>query len=105
MKYYSTIASLVFLNLITVFFLMYFSNISKQLEIDNKKISKRIQFVTEDLRINELEFITHNNYSYLLKLQKIYLDDNSQNNSHNSRISFNHFKNKYIQNIYTVGIK
>ena len=105
MKYYSTIATLIFFNLIAVFFLMYFSNISKQVGKDNEKLSKEIQLVKENLRINELEFITHNNYSYLLRLQKIYLDYNLQNNSYNSRISFNHFKDKYIQDIHTVGIK
>ena len=105
MRYYSTIALLIFFNLITVFFLMYFSNISKQLEIDNKRLSQKIKIVKEDLKVNELEFITHNNYTYLLKLQKIYLDINFQNTSPNSRITFNHFKDKYIQNIHSVGTK
>ena len=83
--------------------LLYISSLSRDLERNNLKLKKDITYIEEQININEIEYSLYNNYNYLKKLQKIYLDyDNIDFN--NSRVSINDLKENNIKNFYTVGI-
>ena len=74
MKYFTAIATLLGLNLVSVITLLYFSGISKEIEKENKILEIQILKFNKQLKINEVEFTLHSQPSYLKKLQKIYFD-------------------------------
>mgnify|MGYP006096819117 CR=1 FL=1 len=103
MKYLNSIFALIILNFFSVILLLYISSLSRDLERNNLKLKKDITYIEEQININEIEYSLYNNYNYLKKLQKIYLDyDNIDFN--NSRVSINDLKENNIKNFYTVGI-
>jgi len=77
MKYFTAIATLLGLNLVSVITLLYFSGISKEIEKENKILEMQILKFNKQLKINEVEFTLHSRPSYLKKLQKIYFDNNN----------------------------
>ena len=104
MKYYSTILSLVFLSFFAVISNLYLGNISNDIEKENIKIDRSINFMKDQISINEIEYSMYNNYHYLKKLYTIYFNDNDLNFS-NNRISFYDLKNTRITNLHTASIK
>ena len=103
MKYFTAIATLLFLNILTVITLLYFSSISQEIEKENKLLEIQISKSNQQLKINEVEFSLHNQRSYLKKLQKIYFDNNNINLHENTRINLKDFENKELINIYMVS--
>ena len=103
MKYFTAIATLLGLNLVSVITLLYFSGISKKIEKENKQVEIEILKLNEQLKINEVEYNLYNNYSYLKKLQKIYFDTNNMDSFENTRIDLIDFEKKDLRNIYTVS--
>ena len=101
MKYFSAIATLLGLNLISVITLLYYSGISKEIEKENKILELQILKFNKQLKINEVEFTLHSRPSYLKKLQKIYFDTNDNMDSfENTRINLIDFEKKELKNIY-----
>ena len=104
MNYYHTIASLIFLNLLSVISLLYIGNLSRDIENKNFVLNKKINLIEHQININEIEYNLYNNYEYLKKLHQIYFDSEEFNIFFNNRISFNNLQNKNLKNIHTVGM-
>ncbi|HJO13159.1 MAG: hypothetical protein HVK41_03570 [Pelagibacteraceae bacterium] len=103
MKYFTAIATLLGLNLISVITLIYFSGISKEIEKENKILEMQISKFSKQLKINKVEFTLHSRPSYLKKLQKIYFDTDNVDSFENTRIKLIDFEKKDLRNIYMVS--
>ena len=103
MKYFTTIMTLIFLNIFAVISLLYFGDISRKIEKKNKQLILEISEYQEQLEINEVEFNLYNNYSYLKKLQKIYFDFDTTNSPGHNRISLKDFQDRELINVYKVN--
>ena len=103
MKYFTAIATLLGLNLVSVITLLYFSGISKEIEKENKILEMQISKFSKQLKINEVEFTLHSRPSYLKKLQKIYFDTDNIDLFENTRINLIDFEQKELRNIYMVS--
>ena len=104
MKYYSAIIFLFASSIFAVVLLLYFANITRNIEKENFVLLSKIKKTEDQININEIELSFYNSYEYLLKMQKIYFDIPEQNYL-NQRISFYNFKNKNSESLHTVGIK
>ena len=103
MKYFTAIATLLGLNLVSVATLLYFSSIAKEIEKENKILEMQILKFNKQLKINEVEFTLHSRPSYLKKLQKIYFDIENTDSFENTRIDLIDFEKKDLRNIYMVS--
>ena len=103
MKYFTAIATLLGLNLVSVITLLYYSGISKEIEKENKILEMQILKFGKQLKINEVEFTLHSQPSYLKKLQKIYFDTDNMDSFENTRINLIDFEKKELKNIYMVS--
>ena len=103
MKYFTAIATLLGLNLVSVITLLYFSGISTEIEKENKILEMQILKFNKQLKINEVEYILHSQPSYLKKLQKIYFDTDDIDSFENTRINLIDFEKKELRNIYMVS--
>ena len=103
MKYFTAIATLLGLNLVSVITLLYFSDISKEIEKENKILEMQILKFNKQLKINEVEFTLHSRPSYLKKLQKIYFDTDNMDSFENTRINLIDFEKKELRNTYMVS--
>ena len=103
MKYFTAIATLLGLNLVSVITLLYFSGTSKEIEKENKVLEMQILKFSKQLKINEVEFTLHSRPSYLKKLQKIYFDIENTDSFENTRIDLIDFEKKDLRNIYMVS--
>ena len=72
MKYLTAITSLIIINLLAITFLLYFGNLTRSIEDQNDKLSKEISLLENQLKINEVEYTMHSNYSYLKRLKNIF---------------------------------
>ena len=104
MKYLTTIITLIALNIFAVINLLYFGDISREIEKKNKKLIVRISEFQEQLEVNEVEFNLYNNYSYLKQLQNIYFDFEITNSPGHNRISLKDFQNRELTNVYKVQL-
>ena len=104
MKYFTTIMTLIFLNIFAVISLLYFGDLSREIEKKNKQLIVRISEFQEQLEVNEVEFILYNNYSYLKQLQNIYFDFETTNSLGHNRISLQDFQNRELTNVYKVQL-
>ena len=75
MKYTKSILAFLFLNLLLVFSMIFIANKTRDIEKNNNILNKQISKITEDVKINKIEFITHKNSSYLKKLYSLYFPD------------------------------
>ena len=103
MKYFTGITILLGINFITIITLLYFGNISKKIEKENKQLEIQISKFNEQLKINEVEFTLHTQNSYLKKLQKIYFDTDNMDSFENTRMNLIDFEKKELRNIYMVS--
>ena len=103
MKYFTAIITLLGLNLVSIITLLHFSNISKEIEKENKILEMQILKFNKQLKINEVEFILHSRRSYLKKLQKIYFDTDNMDSIENTRINLIDFEKKELRNIYMIS--
>ena len=104
MKYLTTIITLITLNIFAVISLLYFGDISREIEKKNKQLIVRISEFQEQLEVNEVEFNLYNNYSYLKQLQNIYFDFETTNSLGHNRISLQDFQNRELTNVYKVQL-
>ena len=103
MKYFTAIATLLGLNLVSVITLLYFSGISKEIEKENKILEMQILKFNKQLKINEVEFTLHSQRPYLKKLQKIYFDTDDIDSFENTRINLIDFEKKELRHIYMIS--
>jgi len=103
MRYFSAISSLIVLNILAVLFLLYLGNVSREIEKQNYTLEKKINFINDQIRTNEIEFSLYHNYGYLKKLHKVYFDGEQFESFSNKRLSFVDIQKKNFKNIYTVG--
>ena len=103
MKYFTAIATLLGLNLVSVITLLYFSSIAKEIEKENKILEMQILKFNKQLKINEVEFTLYSRPSYLKKLQKIYFDTDNIDSFENTRMNLIDFEKKELRNIYMVS--
>ena len=103
MRYYSTIFSLIVLNILAVLSLLYLGNVSRNTEKQNYTLEKKINFLNDQISINEIELNLYTSYEYLKKLHKIYFDVKQFESFSNKRLSFNDIQIINLKNIYTVG--
>ena len=87
MKYTKSILAFLFLNLLLVFSMIFIANKTRDIEKNNNILNKKISKITEDVKINKIELITHKNSSYLKKLYSLY---------------FSESKNSYVPNIVSI---
>ena len=104
MRYYSAIIFLFVSSIFLVLLLLYFANITRNIEKENFVLLSKIKKIEDQININEIELSFYNSYEYLLKMQKIYFEI-PEKNYLNQRISFYNFKNKNSESLHTVGIK
>ena len=104
MRYYSTIIFLFVSSIFAVVLLLYFANITRNIEKENFVLLSKIEKLEEQININEIEFSYYKSYEYLIKMHKIYFEIPEEKNL-NNRISFHNFKKQNLENLHTVGIK
>lgn len=75
MKYTKSIIFFLILNLILVFSTIFVANNTREIEKNNYNLKIKISNISENLKINKLELITHHNTSYLKKLYKLYFNE------------------------------
>ena len=104
MRYYSAIIFLFISSIFSVLLLLYFANITRNIEKENFVLLSKIQKLEDQININEIEFSYYMSYEYLTKMHKIYFQIPEENNF-NNRISFHDFKKQNLENLHTVGMK
>ncbi len=72
MKYTKSIIAFLLINLFLVFSMIFVANNSRELEKDNIKLNKKINKISQDIKINKIELTAHQNTSYLNKLYSLY---------------------------------
>ena len=104
MRYYSAIIFLFVSSIFSVLLLLYFANITRNIEKENFVLLSKIKKLEDQININEIEFSYYNSYEYLIKMHKIYFEITDEKNL-NNRISFHNFKKQNLENLHTVGTK
>ena len=104
MRYYSAIIFLLVSSIFSVLLLLYFANITRNIEKENFVLLSKIKKIEDQININEIEFSYYNSYEYLIKMKKIYFAIPKENNL-NKRISFYNFKKQNLESLHTIGIK
>ncbi len=92
------------MSFLSVISLLYLGSISRVIEKENIVLKQQINFIQDQVSINELEYSLYNSYDYLKKLQKIYLNE-KVSNSLDNRVSFYNLKEYNIDNLYTIGTR
>ena len=105
MRYYSTIFSLIVLNILAVLSLLYLGNVSRNTEKQNYTLEKKINFLNDQISINEIELNLYTSYEYLKKLHKIYFDNEQSESFSSKRLRFKDIQKDNLENIYTVGTR
>ena len=103
MKYTKSIISFMCLNLLLVFLMIFIANKTREIEKKNINLKIEISKLNEDIKINKIEFITHQNSSYLKKLYSLYFPISKEIIIPNV-ISLNQLK-KTDQNVKLVNTK
>ena len=63
--------------------MIYIANKTREIEKENHNIKIKISKITEDVKINKIELITHQNESFLKKLHNLYYNQSEDNNISN----------------------
>ena len=104
MKYSSAILTFLTLSTIVIILLLYFANITRKIEKENFTLNNQINIIKDQLNINEIEYNIYNNYEYLVKMKKLYFDNNI-NINYDNRISFNDLESKNLNDFIAAGIR
>ena len=79
MKYAKSIVAFLLLNLVMVFLMIFIANKTREIEKNNSNLKVQISKITKDIKINKIEFITHQNTNYLKNLYSMYLSEKNDN--------------------------
>ena len=66
MKYTKLIVAFIFLNLLLVFSMIFIANKTREIEKSNINLKNEILKINENIKINKIELVTHQNNSYLI---------------------------------------
>ena len=102
MKYFKVGIIFLLFNFITVFVILHYADQTKKIEKNNKEIIEQISYFNEQLKINELEYSVHMNPTYLRKLEKIYFDDNIEENKKQNLVIIDNLSSRYIEKVFKV---
>ena len=80
MRYYSAIIFLFVSSIFSVLLLLYFANITRNIEKENSILLSKIEKLEEQININEIEFSYYKSYEYLIKMHKIYFEISEEKN-------------------------
>ena len=104
MRYSTAILPFFILSTLVIILVLYFANITRKTEKENYEISNQINFIKDQININEIEFNIYNSYEYLSQIQKLYFEPINNYNFDN-RISFNNLENNDLDNFFVAGIR
>ena len=79
MKYAKSIVAFLLLNLVMVFLMIFIANKTREIEKNNSNLKVQISKIKKDIKINKIEFITHQNTNYLKNLYSMYLFEKNDN--------------------------
>ena len=68
----TAIISFFCLGMFSIILLLYFANLTRNIEKQNYSLEKKINYTKDQININEIEYSLYNSYEYLQKMQKIY---------------------------------
>ena len=105
MKYYRTIIIFFILSFLTITTLFFLVNNFKKIEKENSLLKKQINFLNEQININEIEYSLLNNYDYLHNLHQIYFDSEVELNLSNKVIDISELDKKNLENLYTISMR
>ena len=71
MRYSTAILPFFILSTLVIILVLYFANITRKTEKENYEISNQINFIKDQININEIEFNIYNSYEYLSQIQKL----------------------------------
>jgi len=81
MRYTKSIILLFTFNLLLVFFMIYIANNTRDIEKDNSSLKTKISEISENIKVNKIELVVHQNSSYLKKMYKLYFFDSVNYNT------------------------
>tara|TARA_B100000886_G_scaffold61118_1_gene37789 strand:+ start:109 stop:363 length:255 start_codon:yes stop_codon:yes gene_type:complete len=55
--------------------MIYIANNTREIERDNSNLKIKISEISENLKVNKIELVVHQNSSYLKKMYKLYFFD------------------------------
>ncbi len=61
--------------------MIFIANKTREIEKSNNLLKLKMEKINEDIKINKIEFITHQNSSYLEKLYYLYFSGSKKNKS------------------------
>ena len=60
--------------------MIFIANNTREIEKKNQNLKIKISKISENLKINKIELVTHQNSSYLRKLYELYFNEAQNNN-------------------------
>ena len=104
MKYSKSIITIITINILIAFVLIYIGHKTRNLEISNSSLKHKIDQKEQAININQIEFTLYNDNNYLKKLFSIYETD-LENTELSNIISLSEFSNFEKKGIFKVGFK
>jgi len=104
MKYSKSIITIMTINILIAFILIYIGHQTRNLEISNLSLKHKIDQKEQAININQIEFTLYNDNNYLKKLFSIYETDLEKTELSNI-ISLSEFSNFEKKEIFKVGFK
>ena len=104
MKYSKSIITIMTINILIAFVLIYIGHQTRNLEISNLSLKHKIDQKEQAININQIEFTLYNDNNYLKKLFSIYETDLEKTELSNI-ISLSEFSNFEKKEIFKVGFK
>ena len=103
MKYYTIGTVFLIISLITILTSVYYSKLTRPIEIEIVSMQLQIKNLQDKLKINELEYTAHINPEYLERLEKIYFFNKYSNNKEFNIIGIEEFNIKNIDRVIKVS--
>ena len=103
MKYYTIGTVFLIISLITILMSVYYSKLTRPIEIEIASMQLQIKNLQDKLKINELEHTAHLNPEYLERLEKIYFFNKYSNNMEFNIIGIEEFNIKNIDRVIKVS--
>ena len=104
MKYSKSIITIMTINILIAFVLIYIGHQTRNLEISNLSLKHKIDQKEQAININQIEFNLYNDNKYLKKLFSIY-ETNLEKTELSNIISLSEFSNLEKKEIFKVGFK
>ena len=104
MKYSKSIITVMFINIIIAFILIFVGHQTRNLEKINLNLAHKIGEKKQEININQIEFALHNDNKYLKKLFSLYKSDLNKTES-SKIIRLSEFSSFDQKEILKVGFK